>query len=753
MQFASRVLHSFCLQELEKQLLVNALAKAKKAEATVQQEKLQVSSEGKAAKRANQSQHDTEEKLQQALSSLQQSQHNQKTLEEKEEEDLARAKSLEEKVVKVRQELQLEKKNSSRAVTNASEEGQKADRLRHQVLKLAKELADAKKEAEEEEKKVEDAKNRFSQEEHKAKLALINQTQETAAAQKEAQKAEDAQNKAEKQLHTLEVALQDARRQWHFAEKNATKVMEEKATAEEELRHSRIEAKADAQHLLSAEANASKAHHLTDLAKTELQEEEHHAKETIDRANSKARAAEKHLIIQRHKLQVKEQLVDAMMANTTDLKKKLEQATNATKQEATKNQVLTKELHSAHVAIGRVKADEETAENRSAALELQKDQALRREQAMKQKAATTTEWARAAVANATKAAHKEMQAEEHHMKVAIQNISTLRQEVQNLTASKWEAEKQAKDSKIAAGNATKEEHEALTAKNRAEDRQKKLLKSLQHVESKLLDARHAMTKGNQSKHVAEKGMREEKLEIAHLNQSLEFMRQREEKEKRLLHLAQQRAHKAQQEAEFAKQNVTKEEEAARHREAWLEKKLDNATVALQKAQTTKTAAEAQMRILNLTVRKEQARFQAEVRSDTEAKENATKLAEAVARMRKQSGFATAVRENLTSQLQAAQETLRELKTSKGKLIEEDGKEMKQLKDKLALFRRKEAEDQQAAKQAAKRAGEALHEAREGGQNVTAVASNAEVAKLTEKLLQLRREASEEKQKVTEEMAT
>ena len=154
MQFASRVLHSFCLQELEKQLLVNALAKAKKAEATVQQEKLQVSSEGKAAKRANQSQHDTEEKLHQALSSLQQSQHNQKTLKEKEEEDLARAKSLEEKVVKVRQELQLEKKNSSRAVTNASEEGQKADRLRHQVLKLAKELADAKKEAEEEEKRL-----------------------------------------------------------------------------------------------------------------------------------------------------------------------------------------------------------------------------------------------------------------------------------------------------------------------------------------------------------------------------------------------------------------------------------------------------------------------------------------------------------------------------------------------------------------------------------------------------------------------
>ena len=36
--------HSLCLQELEKQLLVNALAKAKKAEATVQQEKLQVSS-------------------------------------------------------------------------------------------------------------------------------------------------------------------------------------------------------------------------------------------------------------------------------------------------------------------------------------------------------------------------------------------------------------------------------------------------------------------------------------------------------------------------------------------------------------------------------------------------------------------------------------------------------------------------------------------------------------------------------------
>ena len=142
-----------------------------------------------------------------------------------------------------------------------------------------------------------------------------------------------------------------------------------------------------------------------------------------------------------------------------------------------------------------------------------------------------------------------------------------------------------------------------------------------------------------------------------------------------------------------------------------------------------------------------------MRSDTEAKENATKLAEAVARMTKQSGFATAERENLTSQLQAAQERLREMKTSKGKLIEEDGKEMKQLKDKLALFRRKEAEDRQAAKQAAKRAGEALHEAREGGQNVTAeVASKAEVAKLTEKLMQLRREASEEK-KAMEEMAT
>lgn len=752
MQFASRVFHSLCLQELEKQLLVNALAKAKKAEATVQQEKLQVSSEGKAAKEALQRQHDTEEKLQQALASLQQSQQNQTTVEEKEEEDLARAKSLEEKVVKVRQELRLEKKNSSRAVTNASEEGQKADRLRHQVLKLEKELADAKKEAEEEEKKGEDAKKRFSQEEHKAKLDLINQTQETAAAQKKTQKAEGAQNKAEKQLGTLEVALQDARRQWHFAEKNATKVMEEKAKAEEELRHSRIEAKADAQHLLSAEANASKAHHLADLAKTELQEEEQHAKETIDRANSKARAAEKHLIIQRHKLQEKKQLVDAMMTNTTDLNKKLEEAKNATKQEATKNQVLTKELHSAHVAIGRVKADEETAENRSAALEVQKNQALRREQAMKQKAATTTEWARAAVANATKAAHKEMQAEEH-MKVAIQNISTLRQEVQNLTASKWEADKRAKDSKIAADNATKEEHEALTAKNRAEDQQKKLLKSLQHVEGKLLDARHAMAKANQSKNVAEKGMREEKLEIAHLNQSLEFMRQREEKEKRLLHLAQQRTHQAQQETEFAKQNVTKEEEAARHREAWLEKKLHNTTVALQKAQTTKTAAETQMRILNLTVGKEQARFQAEVRSDTQAKENATRLAEEVARMTKQSGFATAERENLTSQLQAAQERLREMKTSKGKLIEEDGKEMKQLKDKLALFRRKEAEDRQAAKQAATRAGEALHEAREGGQNVTAeVASKAEVAKLTEKLLQLRREASEEK-KAMQEMAT
>ena len=166
-----------------------------------------------------------------------------------------------------------------------------------------------------------------------------------------------------------------------------------------------------------------------------------------------------------------------MMRNTTDLNKKLEEAKNATKQEATKNQVLTKELHSAHVAIGRVKEDEETAENRSAALELQKNQALQREQAMKQKAATTTEWARAAVANATKAAHKEMQAEEH-MKVAIQNISTLQQEVQNLTASKWEADKRAKDSKIAADNATKEEHEAFTAKNRAEDQQKKLLKSL-----------------------------------------------------------------------------------------------------------------------------------------------------------------------------------------------------------------------------------------------------------------------------------
>lgn len=445
------------LEEQEKELLIETIARAKEAEATVQREKKEIASESKEVQRAIQRQQEIEEKLRKALASLRQSHEHGQMLQKKEKADLARAESLEEEVTEVRKQLELEKRNSSRAMANASEEGLTADRLRQEVLKLAQDLAKAKKDVASAKKKGEDAKERLKEEEQEAHLALVNQTQETVAAKKEAERAEGATQKALKELRSMEMALKHARSQRHAAEENATKLMKEESIVEEELRRGKIQAKADAQHLQSAKANASQERHTADLAQKALEKEQQQfqkAKSQLDRANSIARTSskleqaakekeletEKQLSMEQQRFESESQTAHQLMSNTTRLKKELEQTLNASKREATRNHALAELLRGAHAAVAKAKSDAEKAQNRSVQLELQRDHALQRGKQLEEKANTTAKWAKLAVANATDAASKALAGKRQ----AIASMAKLKQDVRTAQSDAQKEEEAAK---------------------------------------------------------------------------------------------------------------------------------------------------------------------------------------------------------------------------------------------------------------------------------------------------------------------